>query len=788
MPQYEVLPPLRYINGVPHYKGQVITLTSGEFSALSNDDKAALRSLTSGLSEEQLDALVTDVELSDALGNLAGGVDAWDDELTYDAGSEVTYDNAVWSTAVEVEANVEPGRPAAAVRGGSTSPGLNTAAPGAATARFNQPFTPTSTMVIDRVRHKAVLTAPELSNLELRLGTTAHGAEVATSSPTLFSKVDQDIEGWVTWTLAAPVTLNAGTTYHLNSRTSNTAITYGTGTPVPTGLTLGTLTYGHATLVQAGSIPGEAVVFELIKTQVTPWTKVVQGSTIFRGAWSPTKAFEKNDLVIKDGSLFAAIMAAPIGIVPSLIDADYNELNGGFTGSAAGTLSQSQNGVAFTPNKAITVGVIRVYAGGSGTYTNARAGISMGVGTGTFAYVAVSATKSGTVANGGYVDFVLAAPITLAANVKVWIVAENFPYTGYTTSTAAVNGTYPGDASRYGMDLSSAWTNFPFTFQLRSPLQTQPWRLLSSGYSADGDNNAVLKDGGLLVGDASYGVNANGVKMFFQKARRAFRSGSFSGSSLDNLGMQSAAFGDSSEATGTSAFAAGASAKANALGAAAFGSAVTTGTYGFAAGQATTASAGQATALGDGTTASGAAAVSTGQTTTASGQASLASGIQSAARRRAEQAHASGQFSAVGDAQCGRMVLMKSTSNATPAVLTAQGGAVDIATAGAHNVLTVTVSRVLKVRVNVAARRQDTAVTEAAGWTFDLLIARDSTGNARIVGDQVALSWNDAAAAAWDVTLSIDSSNATNNYLVVTVTGEAKTIRWVANVEWVEVG
>jgi hypothetical protein len=76
-----------------------------------------------------------------------------------------------------------------------------------------------------------------------------------------------------------------------------------------------------------------------------------------------------------------------------------------------------------------------------------------------------------------------------------------------------------------------------------------------------------------------------------------------------------------------------------------------------------------------------------------------------------------------------------------------------------------------------------------AGFTWEGLVGRDITGNARIIGAPVVNKWNDTAAAAYTVTVSINTTNTTNNYVAVTSTGEAaKTIRWVAKAEWVEVG
>jgi hypothetical protein len=133
------------------------------------------------------------------------------------------------------------------------------------------------------------------------------------------------------------------------------------------------------------------------------------------------------------------------------------------------------------------------------------------------------------------------------------------------------------------------------------------------------------------------------------------------------------------------------------------------------------------------------------------------------------------------------MVLLNNTTSAAAVILSADTSAPTL-TGQTINVLTLLATRTFQVKAQVVARRTDVD-GEAAGWDWSALVARDSTGNARIVGNPVYNTWGDTNAAAWDLSFSIDTTDATNNYLKLTATGEAsKTIRWVARLDWVEVG
>lgn len=342
-----------------------------------------------------------------------------------------------------------------------------------------------------------------------------------------------------------------------------------------------------------------------------------------------------------------------------------------------------------------------------------------------------------------------------------------------------------------------------------------------------------------VVGSDRTGQDAADVtkdaRAFFHKVKAAFRAGRVAGTKVDawddvNVGDRSFAVGNGTIASGANAFAEGDATTASGISSHAEGittrasgqsahaegaGTVASGTDSHAEGSTTTASGASSHAEGVSTTASGAAAHAEGNLaratasnthaqgentlasgyaahaegifTTASGAASHAEGHRAVASRQTQWAHAGGRFAADGDAQVSMLVLRKQTADAVASLLT-----VDTAAAGfltdQTNVLTLTANRVHKFRCDVAARRSD-VTGEAAGWEFSGLIARDATGSAYFVGNVEGRAWGTVAAAAWDVTLSINTTDATNNYLAITATGQVgKTIRWVANLETVEVG
>lgn len=221
-----------------------------------------------------------------------------------------------------------------------------------------------------------------------------------------------------------------------------------------------------------------------------------------------------------------------------------------------------------------------------------------------------------------------------------------------------------------------------------------------------------------------------------------------------------------------------------------------TGAYAHAEGQSCVASNSYAHVEGDSSSASGQSSHAQGQNSTASAwcahaeglgsqataSVSRAEGRQAKATRDAQRAKASGQLNTYGDAQTSEMVLFGSTTTATAKVLTS-GGVNPVYAGTTTNVYTLVADNAAMFNLAVVARRQGT--DEVAAWTFRGAATRPNGGNARIVGTVATETFADAAAAAWAVTVTADT---TNQFLKVTVTGEAaKTIGWVATLVVTEV-
>lgn len=302
----------------------------------------------------------------------------------------------------------------------------------------------------------------------------------------------------------------------------------------------------------------------------------------------------------------------------------------------------------------------------------------------------------------------------------------------------------------------------------------------------------------LLVGSSRYdkGGPEEATRLFFDKTTGAFRAGTAIGSQWDTLGVNSVALGANSSATGPSCVAIGNGATASGVSNVAIGEAnVSSATnYSIAMGKSSTASGNYAIALTVGGSASGTSSVAMGDTATASGDFAIAvgrtvsatasyataTGGYSSAVRLGQHAHSGTTFGSNGDAQASRFVMRAATSGTTATELALDGGTA---------YLTIPNIRTMSFHIKVAAHRTDVSGTAAAWPLITGGITRDATGNCRLLGSITGAgttSLCDAGASTWSVAVTADS---TNNRLAVTVTGEAaKTIRWVASVEMVEVG
>jgi hypothetical protein len=183
-----------------------------------------------------------------------------------------------------------------------------------------------------------------------------------------------------------------------------------------------------------------------------------------------------------------------------------------------------------------------------------------------------------------------------------------------------------------------------------------------------------------------------------------------------------------------------------------------------------------ATSLGTFCTASGTAAFAAGNVNTASAlTAFVPGGNRGLADLVGMLSHASGSFALVGDAQYSRLVLRQQTTDATPTLLTADGGA-----GGATTRVTVPNNTGFRFTVMIMAR--DVASTDARWWEFRGGILKDTTAlSTALIGSNVGdTGFNSPGSQTWVATATADT---TNGALAITVTGAlGVTIRWVATV------
>lgn len=144
-------------------------------------------------------------------------------------------------------------------------------------------------------------------------------------------------------------------------------------------------------------------------------------------------------------------------------------------------------------------------------------------------------------------------------------------------------------------------------------------------------------------------------------------------------------------------------------------------------------------------------------------------------------AHAAGNFSVVGDAQTGRLVLMRGTTSNTPAVLTAAAGV-----AGTVNQLILPNNSAQAFTGIIIARQQAAGGSDYAAWEIKGAILRGANAASTTLGSfNINKLSATAGASAWTIGLSADT---TNGGLAITATGAAATnIRWVATVQTAEV-
>ena len=167
--------------------------------------------------------------------------------------------------------------------------------------------------------------------------------------------------------------------------------------------------------------------------------------------------------------------------------------------------------------------------------------------------------------------------------------------------------------------------------------------------------------------------------------------------------------------------------------------------------------------------------------TVGGGDGNFASGVQSTvpggrgglASLHGQMAHASGLFSAFGDAQTSEFVLRQATTNDTPTELFLDG---------TDDRLTLGSGRTFSFEALIVARTAN-AGGESAGYRVTGLIENVGGATAFVGSPTVTVLGEDNP--AWDLTVEADDPN---NALVLEATGvAATTIRWVAMVQTAEV-
>jgi hypothetical protein len=260
------------------------------------------------------------------------------------------------------------------------------------------------------------------------------------------------------------------------------------------------------------------------------------------------------------------------------------------------------------------------------------------------------------------------------------------------------------------------------------------------------------------------------------------------GSGTIAIGFLSHAEGTQTTAQGTASHAEGSETHASGVLSHAEGQSTTAnGTGAHAEGYTTIAYGSYSHAEGENTTANGSVSHAQGCNTEADGFASQASGQDSWDRGiYAAKAHSSGQFSARGDQQVLEVGLKGQTTDATPLVLTADGGS-----ASAANQLALVDNETCFVDVFlfgkvagatdcIAVQRQCLIQRGAGAATTTMAsvtVVGGTNGNPNVITSYASAG---AIAGSWDSSLSADTANGA---LSVTVIGASSTtINWTAEV------
>ncbi len=180
-----------------------------------------------------------------------------------------------------------------------------------------------------------------------------------------------------------------------------------------------------------------------------------------------------------------------------------------------------------------------------------------------------------------------------------------------------------------------------------------------------------------------------------------------------------------------------------------------------------------------------AACLAGGSNTSSATEGVTIGGSGAIANRIGMQANANGVFSSTGDAQAGRVVMRRQTTDATPLQLSINGSAPTGSTITTSTHFILLNNQAVFADIRVVAR--STSGTDHAAYMRRVLIKRDANAaSTAIIGTVLSPTADieSAGAAAWDVGVTADT---TNGGMLITVTGAAATtINWTAEVSFVE--
>lgn len=446
----------------------------------------------------------------------------------------------------------------------------------------------------------------------------------------------------------------------------------------------------------------------------------------------------------------------------------------------AGVTSLNFTGAGITASAAGNAVTVNVPGGGSSS--------TLTIQNKTAAYTVV-AGDNGTIINctSGTFTVSLTAAATLGAGFNCWV--WNTSNTTGHVITITPNGSETVDGSNSlvlrngnGVQLISNGTNWETGAPKRYRSYAERYHTGFTLPVASGLESVAIGSGASATSSSSMALN--GTASGF--ASSAFGLSS-SGNAGNSVGSASMALGGS-YASGTDSFAAAVTDNTNSYGA--------TGANSVAIGFRAKATGSSAIALGGyGAQASGSYSLAIGGSPSARATASnsiaiggfnsscIASQTTSVAIGDGASAAVIGKFAfassaSSGDAQTGKIVIRRNTTDATATVLTS-----DNAASAATNQVILPNNSAYAFTGTVVARQQAAGGTASAAWRVEGLIRREANAASTVLVNS-ALTVIDNQ-SGWSIALSADT---TNGGLAVTVTGVAATnIRWVATIQTSEV-